>query len=259
MQMIKQIFLYFVFLAIFLVNLSSQEVVTGLQSNYSITKNRAKQEINKGIAASDTLDLQMFDDFSGQSVFHDKKMWLDDYVFINNTYSDRQITLGVATFDALNDKGMLYETASSSGFKADQLTSKPINLNYPASQNIFLSFFYQAGGLSDPPEPNDSLTLQFLAPVEQIWYSLWKMGGSTDQRFKPVIIPVNQTRFLKKGFQFRVINYASLSQNLRDPSMVGNSESWNMDYVLLTKNRNAADTGVTGVTFTRQDRSLLKR
>ena len=259
MQMIKQIFLYFVFLAIFLVNLSSQEVVTGLQSNYSITKNRAKQEINKGIAATDTLDLPMFDDFSGQSVFPDKKMWLDDYVFINNTYSDRQITLGVATFDALNDKGRLYETASSSGFKADQLTSKPINLNYPASQNIFLSFFYQAGGLSDPPEPNDSLTLQFLAPVEQIWYSVWKMGGSTNQRFKPVIIPVNQTRFLKKGFQFRFINYASLSPNLSDPSMVGNCDIWNIDYVLLNKNRNTADTVFADVAFTLPVRSLLKR
>ena len=50
----------------------------------------------------------------------------------------------------------------SSGFEADQLTSKPINLNYPASENIWFSFFYQAGGLGDAPEKNDSLTLQFL-------------------------------------------------------------------------------------------------
>ena len=78
------------------------------------------------------------------------------YVFINNTYSDKQITCGIATFDALDSNGRLYATASSYGFKADQLTSQPLNLNYTAGDNIWLSFFYQAGGLGDPPEPNDS-------------------------------------------------------------------------------------------------------
>ena len=48
--------------------------------------------------------------------------------------------------------------------------------------------------------------------------------------------------FLKKGFQFRFINYASLSPDLSDPSMVGNCDIWNIDYVLLDKNRNGADT-----------------
>jgi hypothetical protein len=255
--MLKQIILYLALLNVCLVISPAQEVVTGLQSNYSITKARDKQEKSKAITTSDTVELPLFDDFSGQSVFPDKKKWLDDFVFINNTYSDRQITTGIATFDALDNSGRLYETASSFGFKADHLTSQPVNLNYDSSENIWLSFFYQAGGLGDIPETRDSLTLQFLAPDENKWYSVWYVNANSDQKFKPVIIRIDKPRFLKQGFQFRFINYASLSPNLNDPSMVGNCDLWNIDYVLLDKNRNAADTIFADVAFRLPLRSLL--
>ena len=167
-----------VFLTAFLVNSPAQEVITGLQSNSRIKNNGEQLRELKGLAAADTLVLPFFDDFSGHSIFPDPGKWTDNYVFINNTYSDRQITAGIATFDALDNSGRLYPTATSTGFKADHLTSQPINLNYTASDNIWLSFFYQAGGLADPPEQNDSLTLQFFAPAEQKWYSVWKAEGS---------------------------------------------------------------------------------
>jgi hypothetical protein len=256
--MIKKIISYILFLYVCLTNLTAQEIVTGLQSNYSITSARNKPVTFKGAAAAGTLELPLFDDFSGQSVFPDSKKWFDRFVFINNTYSDRQITAGIATFDALDKTGRLYETASSSIFEADCLTSQPVNLNYDASENIWLSFFCQAGGLGDAPEENDSLTLQFLAPAENKWYSVWKTTGNKDQKFKPVIIRVENSRFLKDGFQFRFINYASLSPNLSDPSMVGNCDNWNIDYVLLDKNRNAGDTIFADVAFTLPLRSLLK-
>jgi hypothetical protein len=236
----------------------AQEVVTGLQSNRSISNGWSKLEKSKGVTTIDTLGLPFFDDFSGHSIYPDSKKWTDNFVFINNTYSDRQITAGIATFDALDNSGRLYTTASSSGFKADQLTSQPINLNYNSSDNLWLSFFYQAGGLSDPPEANDSLTLQFFAPLENKWYSVWRAAGSLDQRFKPAIIRIENSRYLQKGFQFRFINYASLSLNLTDPSMVGNCDIWNIDYVLLNKNRNAGDTVFADVAFTLPLRSLLK-
>jgi len=254
--MLKRIFLFVIFLNACLVNTPAQEVITGLQSNYSITSNILKE--NKGLTSSDTLLLPFFDDFSGHSIFPDSKKWSDNFVFINNTYSDRQITAGIATFDALDNTGRMYATASSSGFKADQLTSLPINLDYSVSDNIWLSFFYQAGGLADPPEANDSLTLQFFAPDEKEWHSVWKAEGTLDKRFKQTIIRIDNNRYLKKGFQFRFINYASLSPNLSDPSMVGNCDIWNIDYVLLDKNRNAADTVYADVAFTLPLRSLLK-
>jgi hypothetical protein len=256
--MFKSVILYGIFLLACLVNIPAQEVVTGLQSNYAVIKNAEKHRESKGLTSADTLALPFFDDFSGHSIFPDIKKWTDSYVFINNTYSDRQITAGIATFDALDNSGRMYSTANSTGFEADHLTSQPINLNYSASDNIWLSFFYQAGGLADPPEANDSLTLQFFAPDEQKWYSVWKAAGSSDQRFKPAIIRIDNDRFLQKGFQFRFVNYASLSQNLSDPSMVGNCDIWNIDYVLLDKNRNAADTVFADVAFTLPLRSLLK-
>jgi len=255
--MIRHLLIYFVFLNVFLVISPAQEVVTGLRSNYSITKIKDKQELRKS-SANTALEIPFFDDFSGRSVFPDSSKWIDNYVFINNTYSDQQITVGVATFDALDNTGHLYESASVSGFKADQMTSQPVNLSYSSSDNIWLSFFYQAGGLSDSPEANDSLTLQFLAPDENIWYSIWKADGTTDKRFKQAIIKVDKSRYLKNGFQFRFINYASLSPNLSDPSMVGNCDIWNIDYVLLDKNRNAGDTIFHDVAFRSPIRSLLK-
>ena len=256
--MIKQISLYFLFFNVFLAVIPAQEVVTGLQSNYAILKNRDDQKITKGATPSDTIDLPLFDDFSQKTVYPDKKKWMDNYVFINDTYSDKQRTTGIATFDALDNYGRLYESASSAIFQADQLTSKPLNLKFPASENIWLSFFYQAGGLSDAPEKNDILVLQFYAPDEKKWYPVWTAEGNIDQKFRPVIIPVKETRFLKKGFQFRFTNYASLSANLSDPSMIGNCDIWNIDYLLLDKNRNAADTIFADVALRLPLRSLLK-
>jgi hypothetical protein len=256
--MYKRIILYGIFLNACLVNTLAQEIVTGLQSNYRIKHNTEKFKEIRGLTSADTLVLPFLDDFSGHSMFPDFKKWSDNYVFINNTYSDRQITAGIATFDALDNTGKMYDQASTSGFEADHLTSQPINLNYSSSDNIWLSFFYQAGGLGDPPEANDSLTLQFFAPLEKKWYSIWKVGGSLDQRFKPAIIRINEDRFLQNGFQFRFINYASISPSLTDPSMVGNCDIWNVDYVLLDKNRNAGDTTFADVAFTLPLRSLLK-
>ncbi len=255
--MIRKIGLFLLIPFIFIEISGAQEVVTGLSSNRLI-KEAAKRNRRSYALLSNPSELPFFDDFSGRSVFPDPEKWVDDYVFINNTYSDKQITSGIATFDALDNKGMLYPAASPSVFQADQLTSQPINLNYTAADNVWLSFFYQAGGLGDPPELNDTLTLQFLAPDENIWYSVWKAYGTSDQTFRPALIRISDARFLKTGFQFRFINYASLSPNQNDPSMVGNSDMWNLDYVLINKNRNSGDTIFNDVALTLPVRSVLK-
>jgi hypothetical protein len=73
-----------------------------------------------------------------------------------------------------------------------------------------------------------------------------------------VLIRITDTRFLKTGFQFRFTNYASLSPNQNDPSMVGNCDHWNIDYVLIDKNRNAGDTIFSDIALTLPMRSVLK-
>jgi len=234
---------------------AGQEVFTGLQSE-PLLRN-IKYSVSKS-SANDTLNIPFLDDFSGRNNFPDPEKWTDNFVFINNTYSDHQITLGIATFDALDNTGHMYESATSSGFEADHLTSKPIDLNFPASDNIWLSFYYQPGGKGDMPEANDSLSLHFYSPSEKKWYSVWRISGNDNNVFKPVLIHVDQSKFLKKGFRFRFVNYASISANLSDPSMIGNCDQWNIDYVVLDRNRNSADTIFKDVAFTAPLRSLLK-
>ncbi len=209
-------------------------------------------------SSADTVNLPFFDDFSGHSIFPDDKKWGDNYVLVNNTYSNNQITTGIATFDALDASGNLYETTSSARFEADHLTSLPINLNYTAADSVFLSFYFQPGGLADLPEDNDSLTLQFYAPAEGKWYSVWKAKGGAWRNFKAVILKIDQERYLHKGFKFRFKNYVTLSSNVSDPSIIGNCDIWNIDYVLLNKNRNSADTAFQDVAFRGPIRSLLK-
>lgn len=247
--MIRQLIIIFTLYGAAISFAAAQERVIGLQSNYIIKDASENKNKSKSNISSEMIELPFFDDFSGTSIFPDSRKWSDNFVFINDTYSDKQITKGVATFDAIDNYGKMYETAISSGFEADKLTSHPVNLEYSATDNIVLSFFYQAGGLGDAPEPHDSLTLQFLDPEENKWYAIWRVNGSSDQSFRQAVIAIDNQRFLKKGFQFRFINYASISPNTGDPSMIGNCDHWNIDYVYLDLNRDMNDTVYADVAF----------
>jgi hypothetical protein len=238
--------------------ITAQEVVTGLFSDVRISNEWEKRDKRKSSSAADTLEIPFFDDFSKPLVYPDPSKWQDKNVFINNTYSDNQRTSGIATFDALDYSGRLYETASSSVFEADHLTSKPINLNYTSADDIYLSFLFEPGGLADKPETRDFFLLQFYAPLESKWYNKWVAPTVTSDTFKAVIIRIDETRYLQKGFMLRFINYASLSSNTSDPSMAGNCDQWNLDYVLLGKNRNDSDTSAADVAFTLPVRTILK-
>lgn len=255
--MFRRIILYFLIAHFFPAAAYCQEVISGLSTN-PLLKNQQENRASKSFA-SDTLSLPFFEDFSGNSISPDPGKWEDNNVFINNTYSNRQRTRGIATFDAINSRGQLYESSSSAGFMADQLTSQPLDLEYPATASIWFSFMYEAGGLSDAPEAADSLSLQFYSPGDSSWYSVWRAQGNEIKGFKNVIIPVMHPRWLQKGFRFRFINYASLSRNLVDPSMIGNCDIWNIDYLLLNTGRNETDTVFNDVAFRTPLRSLLKR
>jgi hypothetical protein len=254
--MFKRLTTYIILLICFSGLSPAQEVVTGLRTNPFLKNQTEKEASSKGTAAD--IELPFFDDFSRHSYTPSPKWWSDNYTFINNTYSDQQVSLGMATFDALDESGNLYETNNSEGFEADRLTSQPINLNFPSSDNFWLSFYYQPGGLGDAPELKDSLTLQFLAPDENIWYSVWRKPGTASVKFQPAIIRIDNPRYLKAGFRFRFINWASLNTTFNDPSMIGNCDHWNVDYVYLDRNRNAADTSLADVAFRTPVRSLLK-
>jgi hypothetical protein len=236
---------------------SSQEVVTGLVRNKQLNHITVKPQLKKG-TADEPLTLPFVDDFSRDSLYPSTGRWADRKVFVNNTFSVCQPSLGIATFDCLDENGLLYDNASLTVFAADSLTSLTIDLDYPPGDSIYLSFLYEAGGIADMPESEDSLTLSFWAPEEETWYSVWRSGGGIEAGFHRAMIPVTGSRFLKNGFRFRFTGYASLSGVLSEPSQAGNADQWNIDHVILDRGRSFVDTVLHDVALTLPQRSLVK-
>ncbi|MDX9903592.1 MAG: T9SS type A sorting domain-containing protein [Bacteroidales bacterium] len=236
---------------------SAQEVFTGLTRNTQLEGMTGLTRM-KAAAAEEPLSLPFFDDFSRDSLYPSVDRWSDLQVFVNNTLSVSQPSLGVATFDCLDEYGLLYDQASNIVFTADRLTSRAIDLAYPAGDSIWLSFLYEAGGVADMPESDDSLTLSFWAPDEEIWYSVWQAEGDTEPGFRQAMIPVTDSRFLKNGFRFMFTGYASLAGVLTEPSRSGTADQWNLDHVYLDRNRSRHDTVIHDVAMTLPLRSLVK-
>lgn len=190
--------------------------------------------------------------------------WIDNQAFLNSTYAFRPPTIGVATFDGLNENGFPYDFSTAFTYgEADKLTSKPIYLGrdennqpYSNADSLYLSFYYQPEGLGNEPEIEDSLVLQFWSPITNDWSSVWKSEGmgldvnfSPDSSFRIVMVPINDNKYFADGFQFRFVNYASLS---------GSFDHWNIDYVYLEDVRFKNDTIFDDVAFTNPVTTLLK-
>ncbi|OQA99361.1 MAG: hypothetical protein BWY22_00479 [Bacteroidetes bacterium ADurb.Bin217] len=104
------------------IGFSQSEQVVFIQSEQSQLKNE-----KKGSNFS-LIELPFFDDFSYPYSQPLSQNWIDSYVFVNKSFGKNTFTIGVATFDALDDKGKLYSHVSSNPSIADYLTSQPINL-----------------------------------------------------------------------------------------------------------------------------------
>ncbi|NVO03635.1 MAG: T9SS type A sorting domain-containing protein [Bacteroidetes bacterium] len=256
----------------------SQEIITGLGSNVQIKekiKAQGKLNISNSPKTTTYLNLPFVDDFSKLNVFPDSSLWSDKFAFINADYALHPPTLGVATFDAINDSGNIYIDAASTAFIADYLTSNEIRLDsemiipahpYKVSDSIYFSFYYQPQGIGNAPETDDSLVVEFYSPSNAKWYHAWSSKGmpittfytQNNSYFKQIMIPVlDSANFFQKGFKFRFKNYASLANNSM-PSWAGNVDQWNVDYVYLNQNRNKADTVKRDVAFVEKAPSMLK-
>lgn len=196
----------------------------------------------------DTIELPIIDDFSYNSIFPEPSFWADHYVLVNNTKGVGMITIGVATFDGLDEKGEPYHPNRITTDTCDMLTSRYINLQNRT--NVFLSFYYQPGGHGEAPETNDSLSLYFWSPLDSAWYWAWGVTGSGNvlQPFRQVILPIDDPKFLRKGFRFRFISHGAPS---------GAFDEWHLDYVRLDANRNINDTLIADPSFTRAHPSIL--
>jgi hypothetical protein len=182
-----------------------------------------------------SLTLPFFDDFSRYSlptndpaISNTWQRWSDTCAFINSGFPIAPPSIGVATLDGLRADGYPYNFADEFSYgSADTLTSLPIDLStLTAGDQVFLSFFYQGGGMGNNPDLGDSLIVEFYSPFgagqwAQVWTSPEVFPTDT---FEQIFIAVGAPEYLLDGFQFRFRNFGTLS---------GAFDHWHIDYVQL--------------------------
>ncbi len=248
----------------------SQEQLLPLKYNSVLLQNMEHGSGSRSIASNrDTLCLPFLDDFSDRQIFLNETttdctdtinhyasavypsnlFWVDSNAFVNVTYPSLPPTYGVATLDGLNKSGKPYNEASTFAM-ADFLTSKPVYLGGGITDSVYLSFYYQPGGLGEYPNPNDSLILEFKTDADvwrEVWYAV-NTTGTDPQSFKLQMIPVD-AEYQYNGFQFRFRNWAGVD---------GNNDHWHIDYVYLDDDRTSDDTLVRDVAIIYQPERYLK-
>lgn len=238
----------FCLIIVFAVNcfsVSAQEMEGPLPtSSYDI------QNENRTIANRPTaLSLPFFDDFTTSNFYPDQNLWTDQEVFVNNNMASGIKSRGCATFDGFNQYGIPYDTVNANyQVFADSLTSQTIDLSgYTPGDSLYLSFYYQAKGWGFSPKPDDSLQVYMLRG-NGVWKRVWSATDTDYTDFKAAMIPITDTSYFKGTFQFRFVNKATVG--------ISNS-NWNVDYVLLNKNRTASDSLFKDIAFTKNPDNLL--
>lgn len=239
--MIKQLFFCHIFLISF--SLVSQEVITDLAHNPYLKKFKFTHKNSKL-----SLSLPFIDDFSYDSNIVSSDLWQYSTVYVNRTYPINPPTIGVITFDGLDENGFARDFSSNSSEPSDTLLSKKIDLSSVSS--AYFLFFFQAKGLGDAPEPLDKLILEFKNDSLQ-WETVWISEDTILEDFTKVIKVINQNRFLFDEFQFRFVNYATVS---------GNFDHWHVDYIKIDELQSVADTlQLNDASFVYSSPSFLKR
>ncbi|GMT45786.1 MAG: hypothetical protein IEMM0006_1618 [bacterium] len=108
--------------------------------------------------------------------------------------------------------------------------------------------------------PCDSVSIPGTA-----WRTVWKVPGMTLKAFQKkygkdfveVMVPIRDSAYFYKGFQFRFFNYASIANNI-NPGWKSNVDEWNLDYVYLNAGRSAADTTHRAIGFSGRNPVFLK-
>ncbi|WP_425391008.1 T9SS type A sorting domain-containing protein [Ekhidna sp.] len=189
--------------------------------------------------------LPFWDDFSVTDVSPDGlRVWGNDTsrqwnaelskdVYVNASLAINPPSYKVATFDGLDSNGAFH--GDDKGL-ADQLVSDTIELQGKA--DVVLSFYWQAGGNVEIPEPGDSLVLQFHNPADTAapWKTVWmKDGGDVEAHQDSVFTQeaiVVESQFLTQKFMFRFQSYGDLD---------GPFDAWHVDWIYLNENRGSED------------------
>ena len=201
-----------------------------------------------------SLVLPFFDDFTKpREGTPDPTRWVPGSgALVNNRLGIRPLTRGIVTLDGLRDNGSPYGNGSTYA-DTDILTSQPIDLSAGGS-GIALSYALQQGsaGGQSARWSNSApvyLQLEFLdASGRWQTQSTCLSTGDPDSTFhfnrregttfasatvRTNVIPITNSSFFHSNFQFRFRNHGIASSS---------RDAWSLDYILLDRNRPAADT-----------------
>jgi hypothetical protein len=199
---------------------------------------------------SDTLSLPFFDDFAYDGPYPSIDNWLDRDGFVNSTLAKDPPSVGLLTMDGINRRGRPY----SNNGKADQLTSRYLDLS-STNGDVYIKFFVAPKGYGLPPNnEGDTLVLQF-RDNQRNWETVQVFDPILDiipsdsvPPFQYYSVPVSGSEYLYDGFQFRFISYNN------QPGIL---DIWHLDYVWLSDQADDDDT-FSDIAFTSQPPFLLK-
>lgn len=201
---------------------------------------------------SQSITLPFFDDFSqNKTSIPNPKLWINGGVSINNTFPINQPSVNVATFDSRNTAGIPYNFSNKFAYgNTDTLTSRPIDLSTSSlADSVYLSFYWEAKGLGELPDSDDSLVVSFLNDKNQ-WKTIWRQEGISKDAFTQKILVVNKTEYFHKNFQFRFETRGRQS---------GAFDMWHVDFVYLNKKRRLRDIYTQDIALRSFKNNYLKR
>ena len=168
------------------------------------------------------------------------QMWKDNDVFVNRDFAILPPSIGVATFDGMDNMGNPYSSFTDEYGGADSLTSSEINLsNHNVEDSVIVAFFFQPQGLGDQPNDLDSLVLEF-KDVNGNWNWVWSVAGSSLKEFEQVMIHIKDEKFFFDNFQLRWRNYATLG---------GQMDHWHLDFVRIYSDGKLSDSSFSDISF----------
>lgn len=198
-------------------------------------------------------DAEVFQDSARQfftSINDPSKIWMESEAYHNYSMAVSPWSLGVATFDGLDESGYPYAIGTTTSGYADHLTSKAIDMSaVTAGDSVYFSFLYQPQGFGDEPETTDSLILEFYAKDLGEWNWIWSTSGGPVEGFKHQHIRIDNSDYFKDGFKFRFKNYGGLS---------GSLDHFHIDYVNLRTLSGYQDTVIHDFAFVYPIHTLLE-
>ncbi|WP_026950157.1 T9SS type A sorting domain-containing protein [Algoriphagus mannitolivorans] len=202
---------------------------------------------NQKIQAQNTLPF--WDDFS-QGI--DTIKWTNSGASYTETIGNNAPSFGMILFNGVDSNGYPYSFQTRDIGQTDVFTSKPFNLSQLSSgaqNNLYLSFYWQAGGKAEAPDSSDEFVLQILTP-QKTWQRVWSTSGGSGidrNNFKQEIFQILPA-WQHSEFQFRF-----LSEGRRN----GPFDSWILDYVYLNTGRTSTDLNYRDRTLTSPNQVLL--